>query len=90
MADGEEDPTAVSCAKALTAFIDNGKGLLELAERESGEGRPRFVGDRQVIKIATQTARPAGGDLWRRHESGQQEARQSLDIKNEPKRTVTH
>lgn len=89
MADGE-DPTAVSCAKALTAFIENGKALLELAERESGEGRRRFVGDRHVIKIAMQTACPAGGDLWTRHESGQQEACHSLDIKNGPKHTVTH
>lgn len=38
MADG-----AVSCAKSLTAFVGNGKALLDLAEKESREGRQHFV-----------------------------------------------
>ncbi|XP_035529462.1 uncharacterized protein LOC118336823 [Morone saxatilis] len=37
MADGA-DPTAVSCVKALIAFVENGKALLDLAEKESREG----------------------------------------------------
>ena len=43
MADGS-DPTAVSCLKALAAFIENGKALLDLAEKQSREGRQHFVG----------------------------------------------
>lgn len=43
MADGA-DPTAVSCVKALTAFVENGKALLDLAEKECREGRQHFVG----------------------------------------------
>lgn len=43
MAD-EEKPSADSCANALTAFIENGKALLELAEKESSEGRQHLAG----------------------------------------------
>lgn len=39
----QAQPTADSCAKALTAFVGNGKSLLDLAEKESGEGRQHFV-----------------------------------------------
>jgi len=42
MAEGPE-PTAVSCVKALTAFVENGKALLNLAEKESNEGWQHFV-----------------------------------------------
>ncbi len=42
MADGTE-PTASSCAKALRVFVENGKALLDLAEKESKEGRQHFV-----------------------------------------------
>ncbi|XP_041810524.1 uncharacterized protein LOC121618944 [Chelmon rostratus] len=49
MADGA-DPTAVSCVKALTAFVENGKALLDLAEKESREGSlQEFI--RQKIRI---------------------------------------
>lgn len=37
MADGA-DPAAGSCVKALKAFVENGKALLDLAEKESKEG----------------------------------------------------
>ncbi|GLD47761.1 uncharacterized protein AKAME5_000186000 [Lates japonicus] len=41
---------AVSCAKALTAFVENGKTLLDLAEKESKEGSlQEFI--RQKIHI---------------------------------------
>lgn len=44
MADGAHPP-ADSCVKALRAFVENGKALLDLAEKESREGRlQRFVG----------------------------------------------
>lgn len=43
MAD-EAKPSAVSCVNALTAFLENGKALLELAEKESSEGRQHLVG----------------------------------------------
>lgn len=42
MAEGA-NPTAVTCVKALTAFVENGKALLDLAEKESKEGRQHFV-----------------------------------------------
>lgn len=42
--------TADSRVKSLSAFIENGKALLDLAERESSEGRRHFVGDRVGIK----------------------------------------
>ncbi|XP_076605164.1 prostamide/prostaglandin F synthase-like [Chaetodon auriga] len=49
MADGA-DPTAASCVKALTAFVENGKALLDLAEKESREGSlQEFI--RQKIRI---------------------------------------
>lgn len=37
MADGA-DPTAGSCVRALKAFVENGRALLDLAEKESREG----------------------------------------------------
>lgn len=70
MADGA-DPTAVSHhVKALAAFTETGRALLELAERESREGRKQFMGtDRQfVLQIYGHTK-----------SQGQEEARQSLD-----------
>lgn len=42
------DPAAASCVKALTAFVERGKALLERAETESREGRQHFV---QHVKI---------------------------------------
>lgn len=42
MAEGVES-TAASCAKALAAFVQRGKALLDLAEKESREGRQHFV-----------------------------------------------
>lgn len=60
MAD-EAKPSAVSCVNALTAFLENGKALLEFAEKESSEGRQHLV--RQVIKIDLETACSAGGNL---------------------------
>ncbi|KAM7376240.1 hypothetical protein PAMP_005983 [Pampus punctatissimus] len=46
----EAQLTADSCAKALTAFIGNGKSLLDLAEKESREGSLQaFI--RQKIRI---------------------------------------
>ncbi|XP_023141292.1 uncharacterized protein LOC111578618 [Amphiprion ocellaris] len=42
--------TAASCAKALAAFVENGKALLDLAEKESREGScQEFI--RQKIRI---------------------------------------
>ncbi|KAM9341598.1 selenoprotein L [Symphorus nematophorus] len=49
MADGS-DPAAVSCLKALAAFIENGKALLALAEKQSREDSLQvFI--RQKIRI---------------------------------------
>ena len=50
MADGA-DPTAASHhVKALAAFTETGRALLELAERESREGRKQFTGtDSQFV-----------------------------------------
>ncbi|TKS87042.1 Prostamide/prostaglandin F synthase [Collichthys lucidus] len=49
MADGARPP-ADSCVKALRAFVENGKALLDLAEKESREGSLReFI--RQKIRI---------------------------------------
>ncbi|KAM3594901.1 uncharacterized protein V6R79_015540 [Siganus canaliculatus] len=49
MADGAE-PDAVCCVKALTAFTENGKALLDLAGRQSREGSLHdFI--RQKIRI---------------------------------------
>ncbi|XP_039993991.1 prostamide/prostaglandin F synthase-like [Xiphias gladius] len=49
MAEGA-NPTAVTCVKALTAFVENGKALLDLAEKESKEGSVQeFI--RQKIRI---------------------------------------
>lgn len=46
----QAQPTADSCAKALTAFVGNGKSLLDLAEKESGEvSLQEFI--RQKIRI---------------------------------------
>ncbi|KAM7403498.1 hypothetical protein PAMA_004114 [Pampus argenteus] len=46
----EAQLTADSCAKALTAFVENGKSLLDLAEKESREGSLQaFI--RQKIRI---------------------------------------
>lgn len=42
------DPAAASCVKALAAFVERGKALLERAETESREGRQHFV---QHVKI---------------------------------------
>ena len=41
MADGA-NPAAGSCTKALRAFVESGKALLDLAEKESKEGRQHF------------------------------------------------
>ncbi|XP_038585109.1 uncharacterized protein LOC119910525 [Micropterus salmoides] len=44
------EQTAVSCVKALKAFVENGKALLDLAEKESREGSVQeFI--RQKIRI---------------------------------------
>ncbi|TMS21471.1 Prostamide/prostaglandin F synthase [Larimichthys crocea] len=49
MADGAHPP-ADSCVKALRAFVENGKALLDLAEKESREGSlQEFI--RQKIRI---------------------------------------
>ncbi|XP_022606227.1 prostamide/prostaglandin F synthase-like [Seriola dumerili] len=49
MAEGV-NPTALSCVKALTAFVENGKALLDLAEKDSKEGSfQEFI--RQKIRI---------------------------------------
>eukprot|EP00064_Thunnus_orientalis_P016836 superscaffoldBa00003425_g16908 len=46
----QAQPNADSCAKALTAFVGNGKSLLDLAEKESGEvSLQEFI--RQKIRI---------------------------------------
>ncbi|XP_071353589.1 prostamide/prostaglandin F synthase-like [Trachinotus anak] len=46
----EANPTALSCVKALTAFVENGKALLDLAEKESKEDSfQTFI--RQKIRI---------------------------------------
>nr|XP_046268809.1 uncharacterized protein LOC124071851 [Scatophagus argus] len=48
--DDMADATADSCAKALAAFVENGKALLDLAEKESREGSLQdFI--RQKIRI---------------------------------------
>ncbi|XP_012777212.1 peroxiredoxin-like 2C isoform X1 [Maylandia zebra] len=46
----QPDSTAISCAKALSSFVEKGKALLDLAEKESREGScQEFV--RQKIRI---------------------------------------
>lgn len=50
MADGADPAVVSSCAEALAAFVENGKALLELAEKESREGSlQEFI--RQKIRI---------------------------------------
>lgn len=67
------DPAAASCAKALAAFVERGKALLERAEIQSREGRQHFV---QHVKIDAVTY------SWLVIYQ-EQEACQSLDVKNE-------
>ncbi|KAG7229129.1 hypothetical protein INR49_013071 [Caranx melampygus] len=38
-----ENPTTVSCVRALTAFVENGKALLDLAEKDSKEAVLLYV-----------------------------------------------
>ncbi|KAM6968528.1 uncharacterized protein LKV04_017387 [Tautogolabrus adspersus] len=62
------DATAASCSKALTAFVENGKALLDLAKKESSEGSlQEFI--RQKIRIEQQQSLlgliEAGSALYR-------------------------
>ncbi|XP_022061319.1 uncharacterized protein LOC110958917 [Acanthochromis polyacanthus] len=61
------EATAASCAKALVAFVENGKALLDLAEKESREGScQEFI--RQKIRIEQRQSLlgliEAGADLY--------------------------
>ncbi|XP_028251833.1 uncharacterized protein LOC114427827 [Parambassis ranga] len=50
MAEAGAEQSAASCARALAAFVENGKALLDLAEKESREGScQEFI--RQKIRI---------------------------------------
>ncbi|XP_036927479.1 uncharacterized protein LOC119004563 [Acanthopagrus latus] len=62
------DPAAASCAKALAAFVERGKALLERAEIQSREGSPQdFI--RQKIRIEQKQSLlgliEAAADLYR-------------------------